>query len=110
MPKPPTRKSVKRVKDENAPKQPLGPFLVFCQEVRAKVQAEFPNLSQREVAKKLGEKWEALGNKQDYLERAKEERRMYTQALAEYEAKKEGVASGEEEQPKRSQRRALIVQ
>ena len=108
VPKPLTRKSVKRVKDENAPKQPLGPFLVFCQEVRAAVQAEFPNLSQREVAKKLGERWEALGNKQDYLERAKEKRKMYTQALAEYEAKKEGVASVEEEPTKKKAKKSTM--
>ena len=108
VPKPLTRKSLKRVKDENAPKQPLGPFLVFCQEVQSRVQAEFPNLSQREVAKKLGERWEALGNKQDYLERAKEKRKVYTQALAEYEAKKEGVASVEEESAKKKAKKSTL--
>ena len=70
----------------------------FCQDFRAKVQTEFPDLSQRDVAKKLGEKWETLENKQDYLERAKEDRGVYTQALVQsMKQRRTMLGSGEEE-------------
>src|ERR1700738_4237076 len=91
--------------EENAPKQPLAPFLAFCQDYRSKIQAEFPTLLQREVARKLGEKWESLENKQEYIERAKEERRIYAQVRAQYEAGKNKLVDvGEEQLNKKSKK------
>ncbi|KAJ8280146.1 hypothetical protein GJAV_G00051040 [Gymnothorax javanicus] len=79
-------KKKKRIKDPNAPKRPPSAFFVFCGEFRPKVRAENPSLSIGEIAKKLGEKWNATSaeDKLPYEKKASKLKEKYDKDLAAY--------------------------
>merc|ERR1719382_391525 len=58
------------------PKRPgaMPPFALFSQEMRAKLQADDPNIGFGDLGRKLGEMWHALdeNEKEDYRRRARD--------------------------------------
>ena len=69
--------SPKRIKVDNAPKEPLGcAYFLFVQDERPKVIAENPDYNINELAKELGKRWAEMDPavKQSYQQRAEEER------------------------------------
>ncbi|KAG9329161.1 hypothetical protein JZ751_007388 [Albula glossodonta] len=73
----------KKKKDPNAPKRPPSGFFLFCSEHRPKIKAQNPSLGIGDVAKKLGEMWNNLGdsNKQPYLMKANKLKDKYQKVL-----------------------------
>jgi len=88
-------KGKRKRKDPDAPKRNLSPFFLFCNDERAKVKKEFPDMSVGEIAKKLGEAWKnvSAAEKARYEKEAQKGKIRYTKELADYKAKK---AKGEQ--------------
>lgn len=82
----PKGKKRKKMKDENAPKQPLTGYVRFLNERREKVRAEYPKLAFSEVSKLLGAEWSKLPQheKQRYLDEAEKDRERYQRELEAY--------------------------
>jgi hypothetical protein len=59
-------------KDKDAPKGAKNPYIFYCMDERAKVQAEYPELKPREVSKVLGEKWNEAKKDPEFLKRYQE--------------------------------------
>jgi len=76
----------KKVKDPNAPKQPLSAYFLFQNQERDKIKQANPNFSICEVAKELGKRWSEMpqSEKQRYTQQAEEGRHKYDQDMAEY--------------------------
>lgn len=74
--KAPSKKTEKKVKDENAVKKPLSAYMLFCKDRRSIISV---GIAPRDVLKKLGEVWKALSDdeKAVYTDKASEEKRRY---------------------------------
>jgi structure-specific recognition protein 1 len=57
-----TAKKAAKKKDPDAPKRNKSAYMFFCDDKRAEVKKEFPDLKMTEVSKKLAEKWKALSD------------------------------------------------
>lgn len=57
-------KKEKKVRDPNAPKPPVGAYLLYSGNVREKVRMENPTLSSHEVAALIGKMWNDAGEKE----------------------------------------------
>lgn len=76
-----------KVKDVNAPKQPLSGYLRFLTERREKIRHENPNLSFTEISKQLGSEWSSLPQheKQRYLDEAERDKERYNREMEAYQ-------------------------
>lgn len=76
----------KKVKDPNAPKQPLSAYFLYQNQERDKIKQANPNFSICEIAKELGKRWGEMPQevKQHYTQKAEEERHRYDQDMAVY--------------------------
>ncbi|XP_061103574.1 high mobility group protein B3-like [Conger conger] len=92
----PAGKKGKKKKDPNAPKRPPSGFFLFSSDQRPKIKAQHPSLGIGDVAKKLGEMWNNLGdsNKQPYLIKANKLKDKYQKDMADYKGKLGGAAGG----------------
>jgi hypothetical protein len=58
-----TKKKAKASKkDPDAPKRNKSAYMFFCDDKRAEVKKEFPELKMTDISKKLAEKWKALSD------------------------------------------------
>lgn len=99
---PNSKKAKKAAKDPNAPKRPKNGFMLFSDEVRGDVKAELEaarenpeiKIQQKDVARKLGEMWKALGpdDKAPYEQQAAIAKEEYTRAKAIYDEQKKEAA------------------
>lgn len=55
-------KATKAAKDGDKPKKALGPYMVFCKEMRPKLLEENPGMSFGEVGKACGKAWGVLSD------------------------------------------------
>ena len=82
------RKKPKKMpkKDPDAPKKPLSSFMLFGNEMRAKIKEENPDIPFSGVGKILGERWRALDSesKAKYNEAALAAKAEYEKVYAEY--------------------------
>jgi len=95
---PNSKKAKKAAKDPNAPKRPKNGFMLFSDEIRGDVKAELEaarenpeiKIQQKDVARKLGEMWKALGedDKAPYEQSAAIAKEEYTRAKAIYDEQK----------------------
>ena len=83
-----TRKSSKdsKPKDPNAPKRPKSSYLFFCEDKRAEVKEDYPDLKATEITSKLGDLWKALSDsdKTKYIEQAEEAKESYKEKMSSY--------------------------
>jgi len=79
-------KSKKFHKDPNKPKAPSSAYFLFLADKREETKMNFPNLSHKELVSKLGELWNKLSEveKQPYVEKAKQEKMKWLDAMKEY--------------------------
>nr|AFK10971.1 high mobility group box 1 [Callorhinchus milii] len=82
-------KKQKKKKDPNAPKRPPSGFFIFSAHLRPKIREECPGLSIGDIAKKLGEKWNAMGSEEKlpYEQQADKLKEKYKKDVAAYRAK-----------------------
>ncbi|KAJ3092032.1 hypothetical protein HK102_011380 [Quaeritorhiza haematococci] len=89
-------------KDPNAPKAPAPPFLLYRAEMRDTLKQKYPDLSNTELTKKMGELWRNLTEeeKQPYNDKFASARYEYASALDQYKAKV--AAESEQHSPVRT--------
>lgn len=77
---------LKRPKDPNAPKQPVPAYLVYQNEVREAMRAQFPTHTPTELVKEISETWRALpgAERQRYKDEAKIKLDQWTKEVAAY--------------------------
>ena len=82
----PKGKRRKKVKDENAPKQPLSGYLRFLNERREALRAHNSGMSFADVSRLLGAEWSRMAphDKQRYLDEAEADRQRYQRELDAY--------------------------
>lgn len=79
-------KRVKKLKDPNEPKRPIGSFIMFCMDKREEVKAGNPEMKGTEITTELGRLWKELdeGVKAKYTKKAKKAKDKYDEAMKEY--------------------------
>lgn len=72
-------KTPKKKADPNAPKKPRSSYILFSIESRPKITAQFPNISNRDIPKKLGEAWNnlSLNDKKKYEDLASKDKERF---------------------------------
>lgn len=73
-------------RDPSMPKRPHNAFFYFSQERRPAMQKEFPNLTKKEIAALLTQKWNELPphEKEIYVQLQNERKRQYQAIMAQY--------------------------
>lgn len=61
--KPEGNKKKKAKKDKDAPKRPMTAYMLWMNEIRAKIKEDNPGISVTELSKKAGEMWKTVGDK-----------------------------------------------
>ena len=79
-------KSIKKVKDKNAPKKNKSSYMFFQEDIRPKLKAKFPNDSLGQLSKRLGKLWGDLKekDKKKYNKLAEKDKIRYEKELISY--------------------------
>ena len=79
-------KSIKKIKDKNAPKRNKSAYMFFQEDVRPKLKAKFPNDSLGQLSKRLGKLWGDLKekDKKKYEKLAEKDKLRYEKDLSNY--------------------------
>jgi len=97
-----TKKNLKAMKDENAPKKARSSYLLFSNSIRDEVRKENPKLDMGQVSKILGARWNSASDevKEEFKllaekdkERYRVEHEAYTKKLHEQNGSLNGVGS-----------------
>ncbi|XP_060557702.1 high mobility group protein 20A-like isoform X3 [Ruditapes philippinarum] len=98
----PKGKKRRKVKDTNAPKQPLSGYIRFLNERRERLRTEHPGLSFVEITRLLGSEWTKLPQheKQKYLDDADRDKERYNREMEAYQ-KTESYKQFKQQQEKR---------
>mmetsp|Transcript_2821 Transcript_2821/g.4422 ORF Transcript_2821/g.4422 Transcript_2821/m.4422 type:complete len:384 (-) Transcript_2821:202-1353(-) len=74
------------LRDKNAPKRNLGPYLIYQNAMRDHFKALNPHLQFGDLCKYTAQQWEKLGpaEKQQWIVRAEEDKKRYVRELAAY--------------------------
>merc|ERR1712150_460763 len=82
------RKKVKKVRDPNAPKRPMGAFFLWFQKNRAKFKKENPSNRLADVGKIAGAKWRKMSDKdkKPWVAKAAEAKKTYQKQMEKYNA------------------------
>lgn len=80
------KKKKKAEKDPNAPKRNLSSYMLYSQAVRPDTVSKHPDLKAVDIAKLIGEKWNALTDKekQPYVKQAEKEKVRFDKETATY--------------------------
>lgn len=99
------KKKKKADKDPNAPKRNLSSYMLFSQAVRPATVEKHPDLKAVDIAKLIGEKWNALSDKEKhpYIKQAEKEKARFDKETSAYKA-----SLGQEEKP--SHKRKVVVE
>ncbi|KAI7897133.1 high mobility group box domain-containing protein [Mucor mucedo] len=83
------KKKKKMEKDPNAPKRNLSSYMLYSQAVRPATVAQHPDLKAVDIAKLIGDKWNALTDKekQPYVKQAEKEKARFDKELLSYKNK-----------------------
>lgn len=68
------------IKDPKAPKKPLSSYMLFCNEERAFIKTEHPDMNFQNIAKELGSRWNNLSEKEKekYKKMVDKDKERYT--------------------------------
>lgn len=102
------KKGKKRKKDPNAPKRALSAYMLFCNDKRAEVKEENPNIENKEIMKVLAERWKELSgeDKKEFDEKANEEKERYKKAMEKYKQSGGGAKEKPKEKAKPAAKKA----
>jgi hypothetical protein len=102
----PAEKKKKIEKDPNAPKRNLSSYMLYSQAVRPATVAAHPDLKAVDIAKLIGEKWNALSDKekQPYVKMAEKEKARFDKETKHYKA-----TLGESDDSTPAKRKAEVV-
>nr|XP_039325864.1 high mobility group protein B3-like [Saimiri boliviensis boliviensis] len=95
-------KGGKKKKDPNAPKRPPSGFFLFCSEFHPKIKSTNPGISIGDVAKKLGEMWKNLNDREKppSITKAAKLKEKHEKDVADYKSKGKFDGAKEEEEEK----------
>jgi hypothetical protein len=98
-------KKKKAEKDPNAPKRNLSSYMLYSQAVRQDTVAQHPALKAVDIAKLIGEKWNALSDKEKlpYVKQAEKEKARFDKETVQYKA----TLGGEEHDTTPTKRKAV---
>ena len=79
----PNTKSIKKIKDKNAPKRNKSAYMFFQEDIRPKLKAKFPNDTLGQLSKRLGKLWGDLKDrdKKKYDKLAEKDKLRYEKEL-----------------------------
>ncbi|KAL4216643.1 High mobility group protein 20A [Mactra antiquata] len=99
----PKGKKRRKMKDTNAPKQPLSGYIRFLNERRERLRSEHPGLTFVEITRLLGSEWTKLPQheKQKYLDDADRDKERYNREMEAYQ-KTDSYKLFKQQQEKRS--------
>lgn len=82
------KRKKKMEKDPNAPKRNLSSYMLYSQAVRPETVATHPDLKAVDIAKLIGEKWNALTDKekQPFIKQAEREKARFDKEITTYKA------------------------
>ena len=82
----PNTKSIKKMKDKNAPKRNKSAYMFFQEDIRPKLKAKFPDDSLGQLSKRLGKLWGDLKDKdkKKYNKLAEKDKLRYEKDLNTY--------------------------
>lgn len=80
----------KKIKDPNAPKKPLSPYLLYTQERRSNLLKERPTLGHKEVISVMAEEWRKMNESEKavYNKKIDVDKERYRKQKEDYEKKK----------------------
>ncbi|EGC28702.1 hypothetical protein DICPUDRAFT_73755, partial [Dictyostelium purpureum] len=83
------KKGKKKVKDENAPRRYLSPFIFFSKEYRPTIKAQNPSSTFGEIGSLLGQKWGQISadEKKKYEKMAQEDKKRWEIEKKQYDEK-----------------------
>jgi len=83
------KESKKEKKDPGAPKGAKNAYIFFCNDARAEVKKENPEMKSTEIVKKMGEMWKEISTKKKavYQEMASDDKKRYAEEIEGYEPK-----------------------
>lgn len=84
------KKKKKQVKDPDAPKHPMSPFLYFLAQVRPKYTARYPGSKVGPISKMISKEWREMtpDQRKVYEKKAGEDKARYAREMEVYLAKK----------------------
>jgi len=97
-------KKKRRVTKKGGPKRPKSAYLLFCEEKRAEVKEENPDMKPTEVTAELGRLWNKIKDTKTalkYKEQAEEAKAQYAEAVVSGEGDSKEEEEQAEEQPKK---------
>ena len=83
------KESKKEKKDPKAPKGAKNAYIFFCNDARAEVKKENPEMKSTDIVKKMGEMWKEISSKKktEYQEMASDDKKRYAEEIEGYEPK-----------------------
>ena len=83
--------SKKTKKDKDAPKKAISAYFFYIKERRDSITKEQPNLTNKDIIKKMSEEWNSLSDekKKPYVQKAEADKKRYENEKAIYDKKKE---------------------
>jgi len=82
------KKSEKKQKHKDAPKKAKSSYICFCNEMRASVKEDFPELDNKQIISKLGELWQGISSDDKKLKKwnqlAEQDKKRYEDEYAKF--------------------------
>ena len=77
------KKSVKKIKNVNAPKRPKTSYIFFCLDKRSEIIESTPNMPAKDIIKELGSAWRSLSSdsKTKYVDLAHKDKERYDKEI-----------------------------
>ncbi|XP_071848576.1 FACT complex subunit SSRP1-like isoform X2 [Apostichopus japonicus] len=82
--KPKKKKKKKQNEDPNKPKRPASGYMLWLNETRSKLKEKYPDFGVADIAKKAGEIWNKLDNKEEWKEKANVLKEKYQEQMKVY--------------------------
>jgi hypothetical protein len=81
-----TKSNTKKIKDPNAPKRPKTSYIYFSLDKREEINKSNPELSTKDIMKKIGNLWKSLSDKEKepYIKLSEQDKKRYTEELKNY--------------------------
>ncbi|OQV21802.1 FACT complex subunit SSRP1 [Hypsibius exemplaris] len=92
------KKEGKKDKDPNMPKRPLSAYMIWLNEARDKIKADFPGISVVDISKKAGELWKQVTDHKKWDDKAAEAKKEYDIKMREYEKKRRDEDNDEDDE------------
>ena len=87
--------SKKTKKDKDAPKKAISAYFFYIKERRDSITKEQPNLTNKDIIKKMSEEWNSLSDekKKPYIQKAEADKKRYENEKTIYDKKKKDEKS-----------------